>query len=814
MFALFFERLTTSLSFSYIAVGIALLTSQSSSAAVVEKTDNEIESITVTARKKAESMQSVPMAIFALSDKDIRDRGIDDIYELSTYVAGLEQPRLAIQSRLSLRGVSSGDNQSFEQAVGTYVDGIYRGRMNQQRAGFFDMERIEVLKGPQVTLYGNSSIAGAISMITKRPEDEFSGHVTVAYELNYQERLIDAAVNLPITDQFSMRFAGKFREDDGIAYNEFSGTNEPSIKDEAFRISALWQPSEQLSVFMRHEQSNYRLDGYPMDVLKHVDENGAPWPGSIYTGINDGKLNVGNDSIFQELGTYWHTKSEETALEIEYEFDNVIFTSVTGFSEYTFRQNYDSDWTAVSMINSNLAEEYLQYSQEFRLAGDINDSLDYMVGVYYQQDDLENEFFAEFNMPIVLSAIFGFPSTTFTPLVSPFARPLNLDQDSKQWSVLGNVNYDISEKLSFSLAMRYAKMQKKAMQAQGTTDIEHNPSHGDLTDIRWLSDFGLLSNPDYLASPTTFIHSTPGSEQPILVPEHLFSYGFLSGSLGALHTFNDLERNEDHGMFNLSMKYQMTDNSLLYASFANGAKAGGFDLYYEGDNPEEAEYEDEKASVYEVGVKNDWHNLRLNLAAFYGKYDDLQVGIFNGGIGLVVTNAPSAISRGIDAELTWQVTENLTVYSNVEYLDFYYDHFPQANCSRTDSLLTGQVFCDWTGDSAPFVPKFSGSISLDHFYPLNSHYDLRQLVVYSYKDEHTTSSDNEIQTRQEAFGLLDYRIELQNTAHDWRISIAFRNLFDQSYNTYTTLIPLAPGGAFAHQLEKGRQMALELNYTF
>lgn len=798
----------------YFVIGVAIIFSQPLYATEIEEKREEIEVITVTARKKVESMQSVPMGIVAVSEQNIMDRGIDDIYELSTYVAGLEQPRLAIQSRLSLRGVSSGDNQSFEQAVGTYVDGIYRGRMNQQRSGFFDMERIEVLKGPQVTLYGNSSIGGAISMITKRPDGEFSGHITSAYEFKYQERLINAAVNLPISQELSMRIAGKFREDNGIAPNTFSGKDEPITQDQAFRVSALWQPNEELSVFLRHEQSDYRLDGYPMDVFKHVDAKGNPWKNSIYTGLNDGKLNVGNSAIFDILDTFWETKSEETALEIEYILDDVTFTSVTGLSEYDYHQNYDSDWTHVSMINSNLTEDYKQFSQEFRLAVDINDHLDYMVGLYYQKDYLDSEFFAEFNMPLLMSSIFSLPSEIFQPLVSPFSRPLGLEQDSRQWAVLGNINYQITNKMSVSLASRYVEIDKKAKQWQGTADMQHNPSIGELTDVRWLPDMSLLFNSEYLANPTTYVYTTAGLEQPILVPEHIFSYDFLSGGLGSLHKFNDLKRSESHGMFNLTMKYQFNINSMLYSSFANGAKAGGFDLYYEGNNPEEAEFKDEKAEVFEIGIKNDWQSLRLNVAAFYGKYENLQVGMFNGGIGLVVTNAPSAISRGIDVELTWQATDNMTIYTNMEYLDFYYDHFPQANCSRTDALLTGQVFCDWTNNTVPFVPKFTGSLSFEYIFLLHEGYDLRQLLVYSYKGKHTTASDNEIQTMQKAFGLVDYRIELQNNENDFRVGLVLRNVFDQKYNTYTTLIPLAPGGAFAHQLEKGRQIAIEANYHF
>ena len=775
--------------------------------------DKPLDTIEVTARKKVESMQSVPMGVVAVTDAQLQERGIDDVQELSHYVAGLEQPRLAIQSRLSLRGVSSGDNQSFEQAVGTYVDSVYRGRMNQHRSGFFDMARVEVLKGPQVTLYGNSSIGGAISMITHRPEFEYSGYVSAAYEFEYGEQLIHGAVNLPVSDQFAVRLAAKFREDDGIAPNAFTGNDEPRADEDVFRISALYQ-GDKTRVFLRHEQGDFAVNGYPMDVFKHVDAQGQPWPGSIYTGLNDGQLDVGNNAHFNTLATFWTNDTDETMLEIEHQWGDITLTSVTAFSDYDFVQSYDSDWTSLSMINSELYESYEQFSQELRIAGEAGQNTDYMLGLYYQKDDLDSLFYADFNMPLLLSVLFPGTLEGFSGLVSPFSRPLQLKQETKQWALLGNVSHNFSDKLTGSLAFRYVDIDKTADQFQGTADINHTPGLGGLVDTRWLADFSLQLNPAYLADPMGYIHDALGLEQAIPAPDYAFSYGILSGGLGFLHDFKDLKRDESHAMFNLSFQYQLTDASMLYGSWANGAKAGGFDLYYEGYNPAEAEYQDEEARVFELGLKNDWANLRLNAALFYGKYENLQVGIFNGGIGLVVTNAPSSVSRGLDVELTWRINDNLTLYGNVEYLDFYYDHFPKANCSRTDAMVTGNTFCDWTGDPTPFVPRQKGSLTLEHYYPLSSSYELRNWLTYSYKGKHTTASDNEVQTMQSAYALVDYRLDVINLDSDWKVGMAVRNLFDKTYTSYTTIIPLSVGGAFAHQLEKGRQVALEFSYEF
>ena len=187
----------------------------------VKAKGSALEIIEVTARKRIESVQTVPSSISAVTGELIQGMGVNNVEDLSKYVPGLEQPKLANSSRLSLRGVSSGDNPSFEQSVGTYVDGVYRGRMNQQRAGFFDMQRVEVLKGPQLTLYGNSSIGGALSMITNRPDvgDDLNGEFTVKYETEYEEAQILGGLNIPVTDEFALRIAGKWRDQNKGANN-------------------------------------------------------------------------------------------------------------------------------------------------------------------------------------------------------------------------------------------------------------------------------------------------------------------------------------------------------------------------------------------------------------------------------------------------------------------------------------------------------------------------------------------------------------------------------------------------------------------
>jgi outer membrane receptor protein involved in Fe transport len=439
-----------------------------------ETEDNILEIIEVSARKKVESIQDIPMSVTAVPAKLIRDMGLNDLKEISKYVPGLERPNSVLQSRMAIRGVSSGDNWSFEQAVGTYVDGVYRGRMNQLRAGFFDMERIEVLKGPQVTLYGNSSIGGAISMISKAPTNALEGEINLRYETQYQETDFTGALNVPITDDFAIRLAGKIRKDGkGLSINQATGEDEPKSDDSAFRISSRWNINDNWTANLKMEQSTTRVDGNFLDVFKHVNGDGTPFEPSPYTGVGDNELNVTNGDFFKPDGTFWENKSNDVSLQIDYTNDAFSFVSITAMSEYDYTQSADIDVTPLPIANTFNNEAYEQFSQEFRIANELNESTDYILGVYYQNDEIDHDYYADFNVPLILAASTGLPLGTLSNLISPFSRHLSLVQDTSQWAIFANIDHEFSDHWEGSFGLRYLNMDKTADQA---VNLQHNLS--------------------------------------------------------------------------------------------------------------------------------------------------------------------------------------------------------------------------------------------------------------------------------------------------------------------------------------------------
>jgi outer membrane receptor protein involved in Fe transport len=779
-----------------------------------------LDAVVVTARKKSEPLQKVPGSVVAMDATQQRELGIDNLADVATHVPGLEQLDLAISSRLSLRGVNSGDNNAFEQSVGVYVDGLYRGRMNQQHIGLFDLQRIEVLKGPQVTLYGNSSVGGAISVITRKPSFTAGGEVHARYEFEYDEARIEAGFDVLVNERLALRISGKWRDQrEGNSFNAYSGDTEPTFAESAVRLGALWQPTDAWTVSLRHEQGRYDRDGHVFDVYKHVDGQGNPWPGSTFTGIDDGELNVGNGDPFKYQTSFLKTDMDETLLEVEYETERFSVTSLTGHSRYDFQQSLDVDISPYTLVNVYQDERYRQFSQELRLAGSAGDRVDYLAGLYYQDDAFRNDYLSDFNLPLLLASAFGVSPDVTGQLIDPFSRHILLDQDTRQWAVFGSVDWQVSERLAASAGFRWLAIDKDGRQAVRSASIDHVDGVGDLVDVRWLNPALaalLLGNPDYLADPTHYVLVLGDGTtiDPVLVPQYALGYNIVSAGNGVLHEFDGLSRRERHPMFNASLAWQWSDDLLLYANWANGAKAGGFDFNYEKGDRAEVEYAPEKADVFEVGFKKDWRNARLNLAVFYGRYSDLQVSVYDGGIGFVVGNAASSISKGIDVEFEWNLDEHWRTFGQVEYLDFRYDDFRTANCSTTERLNGSGPICDWSGDRTPFVPELEGSLALEHAWQGASGWTLAQQLRWTYKGDHATASDNEIQTRQDAYSLFDYRAEFTPAGKAWSVALIGRNLTDERYNVFTSVIPLAPGGAFANVRSKGREVALEWNLKF
>lgn len=396
----------------------------------------QLEEVIVTAQKRAESLQDVPISMTAVSGEKLDDAGITNLEQLSEFVPNLSITENAVNTIITMRGISIGSNQSFEQSVGVYVDGVHFGKSRQLRTGLFDLQQIEVLRGPQGILFGKNTLAGAINVTTAEPDmdaDGISGKINLTAESNNGE-IVEGNLNYSPSDDLALRFAFRDQQDDGYMENGMPGapTKMPTTDEEIWRFTTMWNPSENTSVKFTHGESSYerigasstQMNWLPNDPVGAADTLmfnviGLAYPSfaadtnandgttmyrdSITLGgcaleehvRNEGRYSIGSNSTDscknggeRPEGTYTETK--DTALIIDIETDNgYTFHSVTGRNTYDYQDGIDADWLPVRFVGRADISNYEQTSQEFRISSPADDRFSFVAGVYWSEAEQE-----------------------------------------------------------------------------------------------------------------------------------------------------------------------------------------------------------------------------------------------------------------------------------------------------------------------------------------------------------------------------------------------------------------------------------------
>ena len=403
----------------------------------------QLEEVIVTAQKREQSLQDVPISMTAISGEQIQDAAINSFNDLDNYVPNFQVSENAIATSITMRGISVGSNQSFEQSVGTFVDGVYLGRMRQIRLGFFDLAQVEVLRGPQSVLFGKNTLAGAVNIRSASPDvgGETSGRFAMSRE-SYGGQVYEGYLQGSLSDTFAVRIAARERSDDGYLDNKFiddfpaAFDTAPQSDEQIFRISTRWEAGENTQVDMKYLHSDHERVGatsfitlfQPTANLGALDLagyalNGALFPnaplGQYYragysiggAALSGNQLDIGGPDERRE-GT--RTENEEWSLNISHEFDNdVSLTWTSGYSEYDFEDGLDADWGPLRFIGRSDDQQFDQTSHELRLAGG-GDNLYWTVGLNYlestQQINRLTVLDGTFGAPATVAAVFGLPT--------------------------------------------------------------------------------------------------------------------------------------------------------------------------------------------------------------------------------------------------------------------------------------------------------------------------------------------------------------------------------------------------------------------
>lgn len=808
----------------------------------------EVDVIIVTAQKRSESLQDVPVSVVAASGETIADLAITKAEDLSSIMPAVTIAQNPVGNFVFIRGIGTpGANQGIEQSVSIFHDGVYMGRHQQSRAPFMDVERIEVLRGPQSILFGKNTIGGAIHVITAAPTKELEVKGSALYG-SHGETEFNAVVSGPLTEGLRGRLSFRKYDMDGYMDNVINGDKAPARDDWTVRsqieadlgpdltVRAKWEHSE----FKQGQQSSQLAITNPLTpgaagvsglnqalVANATGGNGVEYYDLERAVDNDGGARLGQLFPvfaglpgFPDLEERSKNKMDLASLTFDWMLGEHTLTAISAYSGYTYRDICDCDFAALPLIQVDADEDYTQYSQEIRLASPTGGQFEYILGGYYHESDLEFTSIEGFGSALAYTQV-GLP----TPLLMPnLTREYTFRQDQRQWALFGSLTWNASDTTRFNLGLRYFNEKKVADHI-----LDKSFSGGwDYSALAALPA-GTIAFGDTAADYDAFLASafgtTPiatGAPTPGQITE-----GVYANLLGTTeHRIIGRERKESKVNWTATIEHDFDFDVMGYATVSTGTKGGGFDArFLRANNSPFFEYEEESAMAYEIGLKSKFFNnrVRANLALFWMDIDDFQVSIFDGATAFLVDNAAKVRSRGVELDMTWAATKELTVNLAGSYLDAKYRDFPNAPCWAATATYnpgncqlvgTPNAYRDASGERLQFAPEFSGNLGVTYETDVTDDLVLTMSGNVSAQTKTFNAADlDPVIASQGAYAKIDARIALGAFDDTWEIALLGKNLTNQLTSFNSNDQPLVPGNGFA-LTSRPRSFAVQASVQF
>ena len=721
----------------------------------------------VTATMRAESLQDVPISVTAVSEENIESVGAYKLQDINGIVPNFQIGENAILDDIRIRGVASSGNQGFDEAVGVFRDGVYTGKGYLSRLPFMDLQRVEVVRGPQGTLFGRSTIGGALSLISNDPGNEFQigGRTQIALDSN-QDYDVEGFVTGPLSETVRGRIAARFRDSDGFLTNLGENRTEPQLDEYAVRASFEWDISDNWMARVKYELADWLAEGRTQQIYGSV--NPFRFQDDVLDDISD-MTNRG--TVFDGTGresAFIDSNANFFSLRLDGTIGELIFESVTGYVAYGIRGAVDGDFDSLPAfsVNNIPGEDYDQLSQEIRLLSPVEGRLTWVTGFYYENNTFQ------MREEIEIGSFFG------NPLNHKFST--DFDQDEEDISLFGQASYDITDVLHLTGGLRYTRTEKEATQAQFFAPI------------------------------------LPPGNRNALDANHPF-VSFLSGLTGVVPHTQTGERTEDRADWSVNLQYDFEGlgDYTTYFSIAQGSKAGGFDARAAVPTPA-YEFNDELAVNYELGLKSAWLDGAMiwNWALFYTDYEDLQVSTFDGMLTFSVGNAAEAIISGLEAEMQWQVTDNLGVWANLANLDFEYTRFPGAGCPPGRIGSPNPAICDLSGVSG-VTPEWTGAAGFDYNRSISNSLTFLSSFTVTYTDAYVreTGAISPLHTLP-SYTKVTAQIGVGSDDGRWAVNLLGTNLTDEISCGDLAQVPLSSGTASVCSTEPLGAVYLQARFSY
>ena len=774
-----------------------------------------LEEIVVTAQSRTQSLQDVPIAVSAVSAESLQQKGLQKVEDLQVLVPSFTMTETGIGTNMFIRGIGSGINQGFEQSVAMFVDGVHYGRAQQSRAPFLDLERVEVLRGPQSILFGKNAVAGALSLTTAKPTREFEGWAEGSYEFVDPEYTVSSAVSGPFSDTVRGRLAVRYRDFNGNVQNLTLNRKEPQREDWTVRGTLEADFSDTFVGTLKLETGSFDVLGrHTESFLNQSPAVAGPFRGLTYSallrnvfGADPSVLNTVQDDQRSSNGDFSNNDSDTGLLTLVWDIGGYELKSSTAYTKFKYDELCDCDFTGAFLFDATLNEKYKQTSEELRLTSPVGETFDFIVGAFYQTSD--HDYGDSIRVP---------SNSTLIPAVNgqaPGAGTLIGNTEANRVAVVENDLYAVFAQGTINFDEAWS------LQAGGRY------SHEEKDGTRTLSIFGRGGVP----LPAAQIGAP-------LVYANLF--GITSTNLSTLGPAGALflsrlgthpvagSRTEKKLSPDVKLIWRSTDDVMLYANWARGFKSGGFDFrsnnrFFYTTLEQSFQFEDERATNIELGGKFGLADGRatLNVALYQEKFKDLQISIFDGRLGFNVGNAATATIKGLEADLRWAATDALTVNGSLAYTDFEFKDFRNGQCyfGQTPNVtLNGVGLCDYTGKSNQLTAKLRGNLGAEYTYALSQDLNLRINLDGNYSGKYDAAPTFDPLLVQGAYALIDLGVSVADADYGWEVSLVGQNLTDKQYLQYGQDMPLS-GSTFGMKsqyafYDQGRTIRLQSRINF
>jgi iron complex outermembrane receptor protein len=768
-----------------------------------ESTAGTLEDIVITAQRRETNLQTTPVAVSAVTGEDIANQKLFTVADLASDVPAFSMTALTgLDVELNIRGITNTrlDSPTSDPSVGTFVDGVYMGRTGDLNYDFYDLERIEVIRGPQGVLLGKNVVGGALSVITAKPTQENSGGITLSYG-NYESMLASGFVNGGITETIAGRFSYQFRKHSGYARDVLHGRDVENLDSIQARQQFLWAPGEAWKVRLAVDYNNDHTNGLNSVAIpfKNCETSylrtncTRPWSNlRRYLNVTNPRQNLAQSIQYagtQRIQQYSGRQAWGGVLDLQYDAKDWVFNSLTAYRRGRGDQVYDQtgagpealgwniqnwlayiaaidSWYGARPATSNngrflfaqpVGEKATikQFSQEFRVTSNSDARIDWIGGAYFKHDEiLKVDRFIGENF---LGALIPGGNNPLSTL-SGENRWTN-DGKIDNWAVFGQIGFKFTEALKLSVGVRYTQ-DKKEGDVSGfvvATGDRFNPNDPRPN----VTIEGLCRRPDNsVVSPTPATCDAPN--------RWIYSAG-TGYQTAYSETWNKTTPQA-------TLEWTVSPDMFAYATIARGFKGGGFDDTPANIAQATTPFDPETATNYEIGVKTYLMNrkIRLNADVFYMDYKDLQVTQTNAACLCNLTdNAASAEIKGIEAEFDWAATDGLRLSLSGSWVDPTYKDFLESALNPS----TGQRL-DSSGNTLQRTPKTQLSGSVDWKVPGFAE-ALTLRVAYSWQSELNWGTDN--LAKEPSYGLLDARLAYAPRGANWSAAVWGKNLTDELY---------------------------------